>query len=303
MASAAATPAAPRAVETPLRRLARDFRASPIAVFGLALLGVVLFLALFAPLISPHNPYDPARLGAMDRWLPPGSKSSLGGTFWLGTDGQGRDLLSAIFYGLRISLSIGIVATGMALVIALVTGLSAAHFGGRVEALVMRIVDVQLSFPAILIALMLIAALGRGTGEVIAALVIVQWAYCARAVQRAARVEKRKEYIEAARGLALSPARIVFRHLVPNCLPPTIVVATTQVAAAISLEATLSFLGLGLPITDPSLGVLIANGVPHLLAGAYWVSFFPGVALLLTIVGINLVTDQLRAALDPRLQR
>ena len=167
----------------------------------------------------------------------------------------------------------------------------------------MRIVDIQLSFPAILIALILIAVLGQGTGKVITALVTVQWAYYARTVRGAALVEKRKEYIEAARCLALSPARIVFRHLLPNCLPPMIVVATVQVAAAIALEATLSFLGLGLPITEPSLGLLIANGYQYLLSGKYWISFFPGIALLLTIVSINLVADQLRDVLNPRLQR
>src|SRR6266496_3107268 len=298
MASAIPAPAATRRVETPLRRLVADFCANPIAVFGLVLLGVILFLALFAPLISPQNPYDLAQLDVMDSRLPPGSKSPTGGTFWLGTDDQGRDMLSAIFYGLRISLSVGITATALALVIGLATGLPAAYFGGRIEALVMRIVDIQLSFPAILI-----AVLGQGTGKVIAALVTVQWAYYARTVRSAALVEKRKEYVEAAQCLALSPARIVFRHLLPNCLPPMIVVATVQVAAAITLEATLSFLGLGLPITEPSLGLLIANGYQYLLSGKYWISFFPGIALLLTIVSINLVADQLRDALNPRLQR
>jgi peptide/nickel transport system permease protein len=212
-------------------------------------------------------------------------------------------MLSAIFYGLRISLMVGAVSTLLALVIGLTMGLTAAYVGGRVETLIMRIVDIQLSFPAILIALILIAVLGQGTGKVIAALVTIQWAYYARTVRSAALVEKRKEYMEAARCLALSPARIVFRHLLPNCLPPMIVVATVQVAAAIALEATLSFLGLGLPITEPSLGLLIANGYQYLLSGKYWISFFPGVALLVTIVSINLVADQLRDVLNPRLQR
>ncbi len=190
-------------------------------------------------------------------------------------------MLSAIFYGLRISLGVGVIATVVALVIGLAMGLTAAYVGGRVESLIMRIVDIQLSFPAILIALILIAVLGQGTGKVIVALITVQWAYYARTVRSAALVEKRKEYIEAAHCLALSPARIVFRHLLPNCLPPMIVVATVQVAAAITLEATLSFLGLGLPITEPSLGLLIANGYQYLLSGKYWISFFPGIALLL----------------------
>jgi len=292
-----------RAAQSPVQRIVSDYLENPLAVFGLALLLVIVAAAIFAPLISPQNPYDLAQLDVMDSKLPPGAPAGNGGTFWLGTDDQGRDMLSAIFYGLRISLVVGASSTVVALVIGLTMGLSAAYFGGRVEALIMRIVDIQLSFPAILIALILIAVLGQGTGKVITALVTVQWAYYARTVRGAALVEKRKEYMEAARCLALPPVRIVFRHLLPNCLPPMIVVATVQVAAAIALEATLSFLGLGLPITEPSLGLLIANGYQYLLSGKYWISFFPGVALLLTIVSINLVADQLRDVLNPRLQR
>ena len=297
------SPSAHGAAESPFRRIVADFLANPVAVFGLALLGAIVFLAMFAPLLSPQNPYDLAQLDVMDGRLPPGSPSPSGGTYWLGPDDQGRDMLSAIFYGLRISLAVGVTATVLALVIGLAMGLAAAYVGGRVEALIMRIVDIQLSFPAILIALILIAVLGQGTGRVIAALVTVQWAYYARTVRGAALVEKRKEYMEAARCVALPPSRIVFGHLLPNCMPPMIVVATVQVAAAIALEATLSFLGLGLPITEPSLGLLIANGYQYLLSGKYWISFFPGIALLCTIVSINLVADQLRDVLNPRLQR
>ena len=288
--------------ETPFRRILSDFMANPTAVFGLVLLAAILAVAIAAPLISPQNPYDLAQLDVMDGRLPPGASTN-GGTFWLGTDDQGRDMLSAIFYGLRISLTVGVVSTVVALALGLALGLAAAYFGGRTETVIMRIADIQLSFPAILIALILLAVLGQGMLKIIAALVTVQWAYYARTVRSAALVEKRKEYIEAARCLALSPSRIVFRHLLPNCLPPLIVVATVQVAAAIALEATLSFLGLGLPITEPSLGLLIANGYQYLLSGKYWISFFPGVALLLTIVSINLVADQLRDVLNPRLQR
>jgi peptide/nickel transport system permease protein len=300
--SGAAPPAAVRA-ETPLRRLAGDFAGNPVAVFGLGLLLVIVVAAVLAPLISPQNPYDLAQLDVLDGRLPPGSAAPQGRTYWLGTDDQGRDMLSAIFYGLRISLAVGAASTLLALALGLAAGLTAAYLGGRVETVIMRIVDIQLSFPAILIALILLAVLGQGVGKIVAALVTVQWAYYARTVRSAALVEKGKEYIEAARCLALSPARIVFRHLLPNCLPPLIVVATVQVAAAIALEATLSFLGLGLPITEPSLGLLIANGYQYLLSGKYWISFFPGVALLLTIVSINLVADQLRDVLNPRLQR
>jgi peptide/nickel transport system permease protein len=289
--------------ETPARRILGDFFANPTAVFGLVLLGLILLVALAAPLISPQNPYDLAQLDVVDGRLPPGSTVSSGATFWLGTDDQGRDMLSAIFYGLRISLTVGVLSTVIAVAIGLAAGLTAAYLGGRTESVIMRIADIQLSFPAILIALILLAVLGQGMGKIIAALVTVQWAYYARTVRSAALVEKRKEYIEAARCLALPPSRIVFHHLLPNCLPPLIVVATVQVAAAIALEATLSFLGLGLPITEPSLGLLIANGYQYLLSGKYWISFFPGVALLLTIVSINLVADQLRDVLNPRLQR
>src|SRR5438067_1017393 len=293
----------PATAETPLARIARDFVANPVAIFGIVLLLLVVVAAILAPFISPQNPYDLAQLDVMDSRLEPGSKSLTGGTYWLGTDDQGRDMLSAIFSGLRISLSVGVASTVLALIIGLTMGLVAAYVGGRVESLIMRIVDIQLSFPAILIALILIAVLGQGTGKVISALVIVQWAYYARTVRGAALVEKDREYVEAARCLALPGWRIVFHHLLPNCLPPMMVVATVQVAAAIALEATLSFLGLGLPITEPSLGLLIANGYQYLLSGTYWISFFPGIALLLAIFSINLVADQLRDVLNPRLQK
>ena len=292
------------AEETPFRRIVNDFAASRIAVFGLALFALILLCALFAPLISPQNPYDLAQLDVLDSRLEPGARSGDGNQiFWLGTDDQGRDMLSAIFYGLRISLGVGVSATLCALSLGLAMGLTAAFFGGRIDALIMRIVDIQLSFPAILIALILLALLGQGIDKIIVALVAVQWAYYARTVRGAALVERSKDYMDAATCLALSPARIVFRHLLPNCLPPLIVVATVQVAAAIALEATLSFLGLGLPITEPSLGLLISNGFTYLLSGKYWISFFPGLALLATIVSINLVGDQLRDVLNPRLQR
>jgi peptide/nickel transport system permease protein len=297
--------AAPSAGEdTPLRRIAKDFAESRIALAGLALFALILLAALAAPVISPQNPYDLAQLDVMDSRLPPGAPAGDGKlTYLLGTDDQGRDMLSAILYGLRISIGVGVAATLGALALGMTLGLLAAFFGGRTDALIMRIVDIQLSFPAILIALILLAVLGQGIDKIIVALIAVQWAYYARTVRGAALVERRKEYIDAATCLALPASRVVFRHLMPNCLPPLIVVATVQVAAAIALEATLSFLGLGLPITEPSLGLLISNGFTYLLSGKYWISFFPGLALLATIVSINLVGDQLRDVLNPRLQR
>ncbi len=296
--------AAPRGGDDhPLARFAADFAESRLALLGLAVFAVILFVAVCAPLLSPQNPYDLAQLDVLDSRLEPGARSGDGKqVFWLGTDDQGRDMLSAIFYGLRISLGVGVTATLCALTLGLTLGLAAAFLGGRVDTLIMRVADIQLSFPAILIALILLALLGQGIDKIIIALVAVQWAYYARTVRSAALVERSKEYIEAATGLALPARRIVFRHLLPNCLPPVIVVATVQVAAAIALEATLSFLGLGLPITEPSLGLLIANGFTYMLSGKYWISFFPGVALLATIVSINLVGDQLRDVLNPRLQ-
>jgi peptide/nickel transport system permease protein len=290
-------------IESPVRRIAADFAESRLALVGLATLIVILIVAIGAPLFSPQNPYNLATLDIMDSKLPPGARSLDGMTFWLGSDDQGRDMLSAIFYGLRISLGVGTLATVCALAIGLVVGLVAAWFGGWVETVIMRLVDLQLSFPSILIALVLLAALGQGVDKIVIALITVQWAYYARTVRGAALVERNKEYIEAATCLALSMPRILFRHLLPNVLPPLIVIATVQVAHAIALEATLSFLGLGMPITSPSLGLLIANGFTHLMSGKYWISLYPGIALLITIVSINLVGDQLRDVLNPRLQR
>jgi peptide/nickel transport system permease protein len=258
-------------------------------------------VAFAAPLISPQNPYDLAQLDLRDGKLPPGAVASGGGTFWLGSDARGRDLVSAILYGLRVSLAVGVMSTIVALSLGLALGLTVAC-GGRVGSLIRRIADLELSFPAILIAVILLVVLGQGLGNVIAALVAVQWAYYARTVGDAALVEKRKEYIEAARGLALASPRIVFRHVLPNCLRPLLVVVTVQLAAAVMMEATLSFLGLGLPATEPSLGLLIADGYPYLLSGKYWMSFFPGIALLLTLASMHLVADRLRDVLDPRLQ-
>ena len=303
MASHALTTEAPLKEETPLRRVWGEFAASKLALIGLAMLLLVIAIALFAPLISPQNPYDLAQIDLMDSKLAPGEKSTAGKTYLLGTDDQGRDMLSAIFYGLRISLGVGVASTLVAVVIGLGFGLTAAFFGGGVDTLIMRVVDIQLSFPAILLALILLAVFGQGVDKVIIALITVQWAYYARTVRASALVEMQKEYVEAARVLSLSKPRILFRHLLPNCLPPLIVVATVQVAHAISLEATLSFLGLGLPITEPSLGLLISNGFTYLMSGKYWISFYPGLALLVTIMSINLVADQLRDVLNPRLKK
>jgi len=294
-------PASRRA--TPWRDFLARFAENRVALAALAVVALIVVLAILAPLIAPQDPYDIASLSLRDARKPPGFVGSGGYVHLLGTDAQGRDLASAILYGLRISIQMGLMAGAIALAVGTSLGLAAAYAGGRVETLVMRTVDLQLSFPAILLALVLVALLGQGKGQLIAALVAAQYAYFARTAFGAASAERRKDYIEAAMATPLSHARIVFRHLLPNCLPPLIVVATVQIANAIALEATLSFLGLGLPVTEPSLGMLISNGFKYMMSGRTWISVYPGLALIVLIVSINLVGDQIRDQVNPRLLR
>lgn len=289
--------------DTPLARFWNEFRANRVALAALAVVVAIILIAILAPAISPQNPYDLAALRLMDARRPPGYVSPSGMTHWLGTDAQGRDLLSAILYGLRVSIQIGLAAGVIAFSLGATLGAFAAYFGGRIEALIMRFVDLQLSFPAILLALVLAAVLGQGKWQLIAALVTAQYAYFARTAHGAASAERSKDYVEAALSTPLKPLTVVFRHILPNCLPPLIVVATVQIANSIALEATLSFLGLGLPVSEPSLGMLIANGFQYMLSGRYWISIYPGVALIVLIVAINLVGDQIRDQLNPRLRR
>ncbi|YBV94388.1 ABC transporter permease (plasmid) [Phyllobacteriaceae bacterium JZ32] len=283
-----------------LRKGIADFFSSPVAAIGFITLLIVCCLALLAPWISPQDPYDLMQLDIMDGRLPPGSESMTGLVYHLGTDSQGRDILSGILYGLKTSLMVGVLSAFAAAAIGTTVGLIAAYRGRRTETVIMRLVDLQLSFPTILMALMMLAVLGKGVMNVVIALIIAEWATYARTVRGIALVEREKEYIEAARMLRLPGWRILFRHLLPNCLAPVIVIATMQVARAIGLEATLSFLGLGASVTEPSLGMLISSGYQYLLTGLYWISFFPGIALLITIVAINLVGDRLRDVLNPR---
>lgn len=280
-----------------------EFYANPAAAVGATVLILIILVAIFAPFITPQDPYDLSSLSILDSRLQPGAVHFEGYTHWLGTDGLGRDMLSAIIYGLRISLTVGTVSALFALLIGMTLGLTAAYVGGRIEAIIMRLVDLQMSFPPILIALILLAILGRGVDKTMIALIAVQWAYYARTVRASALVEREREYIEAARGMRLGHLQIIFRHLLPNCFTPLLVVLTIQMAHAITLEATLSFLGIGLPETQPSLGLLIANGYQYLLSGAYWISIFPGIALLITLLSINIVGDRLRDMLNPGLKR
>jgi peptide/nickel transport system permease protein len=281
----------------------REYAENRIALLALIVVAVLVGAALGAPWIAPQDPYDLASLDLMDARRPPGHVGSGGFAHLLGTDAQGRDLFSAILYGLRISLQMGLVAGAVAMSIGALFGILAAQAGGWVETAIMRVVDLQLSFPAILLALVLVAVLGQGKTQLVIALVAAQYAYFARTAYGAASAERRKDYVEAAAATPLSTARIVLRHILPNVLPPLIVVGTVQVANAISLEATLSFLGLGLPPTEPSLGMLIANGFQYMMSGRTWISVYPGVALIVLIIAINLVGDQLRDQTNPRLRR
>ncbi len=290
--------------ESPWQQGLRELLRSKSAVLGLVVLVVLIVAALTAPWISPQNPYDLGQLNVLDNRLPPGSENvDAHYTYWLGTDGQGRDLLSGIIYGLRISLGVGIGSALVAGILGTILGLVAAYAGGRVDAFIMRLVDLLLSFPSILVALMILAYVGKGIGNVVLTLVVLEWAYFARTARGQALVESRREYVEAARCQAIPNWRIVLGHILPNCLPPLIVVGSLQVARAITLEATLSFLGLGVPVTEPSLGLLIANGYQTMLSGDYWISLYPGLALLVTVVAINLVGDRLRDVFNPRLQK
>jgi peptide/nickel transport system permease protein len=293
-----ATPAVPRADTALRRKVLERLRNQPTARGALVILALIVAAALLAPFIAPQNPYDLTALNVMDNRLPPGEKGMAGFTFWLGSDAQGRDMLSAILFGLRTSLLVGVAATAAALSVGVAVGLAAAQFGGRIDALLMRVVDFILGFPSILVALVLLAAIGRGVDKVILAIVVVQWANYARLMRASALVERRKEYIEAAVNQGLPTLYIMRAHLLPNSIGSVLVVATVSIAGAITLEATLSFLGVGVPVTEPSLGLLIANGFEFLLSGEYWISLFPGLALLGLILSINVVGERLRRSFD-----
>lgn len=263
-------------------------------------LALLVLFVFIAPYFAPQDPYDLYSLNLLDGLLPPLSHGPDGMVYWLGTDDQGRDMLSAILYGLRISVSVGLISVFLSAVIGSFAGLLAAYSGRWIDTLIMRLVDFILGFPTILVALVMLSIMGRGIDKVIIALVIVQWAHYARLMRGRALQERRKEYIEAAQNLGFSYWRILFVHLFPNSVGPIMVFGTVQIASAIMLEATLSFFGVGTPVTEPSLGLLIANGFQFLLSGDYWVSMFPGIALLLLIVTINVLGDRLRLSMDSR---
>jgi peptide/nickel transport system permease protein len=289
-----------------------QFRHSPVAI-GAGLVALVIIVsALFAPVLAPHNPLDLATLDLSDARLPPSWLPGGDGRYLFGTDEQGRDMLSAIMFGSRISLVVGGAAVLLSVVLGVALGLVSGYIGGRLDALIMRVADVQLSFPAILIALLvnglLRVVLPHNSTESLAFVVLVLaiaasgWVPYARTVRGSTLIEKNREYVQAARIIGVGPLTIMFRHVLPNVLGPVLILATVQVATAIITEATLSFLGVGVPPTSPSLGTLINNGNKYLYSGEWWITVFPGVALVLLVLSVNLLGDWLRDAVNPKLQ-
>jgi peptide/nickel transport system permease protein len=310
--SSPSTPAAPGA-------LARffdgdvwfSFKSSPTAIVAAVIAFVCVFCSVFAPWVAPHNPFDLATIDLSDARLPPAWVEGGNSKFLLGTDDQGRDILSALMYGARISLGVGLASVVLSLIVGVGLGLLSGFAGGSVDAFIMRVCDVMLSFPSILVAL-LIDGVGRAIfpnahdtlafGVLIIAISLTGWVQYARTVRGSTLVERNKEYVQAARVIGVAPLRIMVRHVLPNVLGPVLVLATIQVAAAILTEATLSFLGVGVPPTSPSLGTLIRIGNDFLFSGEWWITIFPGVMLVLIALSVNLLGDWLRDALNPRLR-
>ncbi|MEO0402502.1 MAG: ABC transporter permease [Pseudomonadota bacterium] len=289
------------------------FKRSPVAVVSFAVTMVLILGAVFAPLIAPYNPFDPGSLNLMNGFSAPMTPNAFtGDTFWLGTDDQGRDVFSTILYGMRISLFVGAAAVAFAMVLGITLGLLAGYVGGWTETIIMRIADVQLTFPAILVA-MLIFGVAKGITPVeyrdqmaiwvlIIAIGLSDWVQFARVVRGATLVEKNKEYVAAAKLIGRTGPAIMVRHILPNVLSPVLVIATISLALAIIAEATLSFLGVGAPPTQPSLGTLIRIGQGFLFSGEWWILLFPAVTLLALALSVNLLGDWLRDALNPRLR-
>jgi len=289
-----------------------SFIHSPTAILSALVAMAIIVGALTAPLVAPHNPFDLATLDLLDANIPPVWSENGDARFMLGTDDQGRDMFSAILYGSRISLLVGIASVMFSLVIGVTLGLISGYAGGRVDSVIMRIADVQLSFPAILIAL-LIDGIARGLLPrdaqdslslyvLIFAIGISGWVQYARTVRGATMVERNKEYVQAARLIGMKPFMVLRRHILPNVMGPVLVIATIHLAVAIITEATLSFLGVGIPPTTPSLGTLIRIGNSYLFSGDWWISIFPGIALVLLALSVNLLGDWLRDALNPKLR-
>ncbi|WP_332827557.1 ABC transporter permease [Ramlibacter sp.] len=288
-----------------------SFRTSPMAILAASIAAICVFCAVFAGFVAPHNPFDLTTLELSDARKPPAWAAEGSSKYLLGTDDQGRDILSALMYGARISLVVGVVSVLLSMLIGVGLGLLAGFRGGWIDAFLMRLCDVMLSFPAILVAL-LIAGVGRAMfpnahdtvafGVLIVAITLTGWVQYARTVRGSTLVERNKEYVQAARVTGVAPLRIMFRHVMPNVMGPVLVLATIHVATAIITEATLSFLGVGVPPTSPSLGTLIRVGNDYLFSGEWWITVWPGVMLVLIALSVNLLGDWLRDALNPRLR-
>jgi peptide/nickel transport system permease protein len=288
-----------------------SFRSSPTAMVAALIAFICVFCAVFAPWVAPHNPFDLATLELSNARLPPAWMEGGSAQFWLGTEDQGRDILSALMYGARISLAVGVTSVVLSVLIGVSLGLLAGYLGGWTDTVLMRLCDVMLSFPPILIAL-LIAGVGRALfpgaqdslafGVLVVSITLTGWVQYARTVRGSTLVERSKEYVQAARVTGVPPLRIMRRHVLPNVMGPVLVLATIQVATAIITEATLSFLGVGAPVTSPSLGTLIRNGNDYLFSGEWWITIFPGAMLVLIALSVNLLGDWLRDALNPRLR-
>ena len=306
------TPAAPGALSRFLDGdIWHSFRHSPMAILAAVIAALCIFCSVFAPWVSPHNPFDLATLNLSDARLPPAWTDEGSRRYLLGTDDQGRDILSALFYGARISLLVGLASVIVSMIVGVGLGLLSGFAGGKVDAFIMRVCDVMLSFPSILIAL-LIDGVGRALfpeahdtlafAVLVFAIALPGWVQYARTVRGSTLVERNKEYVQAARVTGVPPLRIMVRHVLPNVLGPVLVLATIQVATAILTEATLSFLGVGVPPTQPSLGTLIRIGNDFLFSGEWWITIFPGLMLVLVALSVNLLGDWLRDALNPRLR-
>jgi len=289
-----------------------SFRTSPITIVATCLAVVMIVAAMIAPLITPQNPFDPASLDLLDAFTPPIWNENGYAPFVLGTDDQGRDIYSAILYGSRVSILVGFASVVLSIIIGVTLGLISGYMGGAVDAVIMRITDIQVSFPGLLIALLISGvakALLPGENQVDLAIAVMIisialsiWPQFARTVRGSTMVEKNKEYVQAARVIGLSRFAIMFRHVLPNVMGPVLVIGTINLAIAILLEATLSFLGVGVPATQPSLGTLIRIGQDFLFSGEWWIVIFPGIFLALLVLSVNLLGDWLRDALNPKLR-
>ena len=292
--------------------LAWSFRRSPVTVVAAALTLVSVAAAVFAPWLAPQNPFDLAALDLNEAFKPPAWSEGGDPRYFFGTDNQGRDLLSTIMHGARISLGIGLASVAFAMVLGVALGLVSGYFGGKLDAFIMRIADVQLSFPAILIALLIdgvarVALGGERHEEIVVPVLVLSigfagWVQYARTVRGSTLVEREKEYVQAARVIGRRPLAILFSHVLPNVMGPVLVIATIHIATAIITEATLSFLGVGVPATQPSLGTLIRVGNEFLYSGEWWITVFPGAALVILVLSVNLLGDWLRDALNPKLR-